>query len=236
MSRLPLILGATAVVLAGGYFGLSAYSSSQANALLEDWVYDHGLDDYVSWESVSSSPLGGRVTVSGLRAEFGKNQPDLRVEQLVISDRDITDQQTRVRLQFEGIQTDDAALRTLGSLAGGFGLLRGFAPAISSGLIEMKPVDLELFVDIDDDDGTFETELSVDMPELFDSHISYRLSNLRDLNHTLRQLADGLGEDKGPFGFASPLAELASSVERAELEGTTLSLQDRGLAARSIAL
>ncbi len=236
MNRLPLMIGAAVVVLAGGYFGLSAYSSSQANALLEDWVYDHGLDEQLSWDSVSSSPLGGRVTISGLRAEFGKNQPDLRAEQLVISDRDISDEQTRIRLHFEGVQTDSSALSALNSLTGGFGLLRGFAPAVSSGLTELKPFDLELFVDIDDDAGTLETDLFVGMPELFDSRLSYRLSNLRDLNRTLRRLAEDLGGNASPFGFAGPLGELTSSVERAELERTMLSLQDRGLAARSIAL
>ncbi|MGK9066353.1 hypothetical protein [Stutzerimonas chloritidismutans] len=236
MSRLPLILGAAVVVIAGGYFGLSAYSSSQADSLLEDWVYDHDLGNNLSWESVSSSPLGGRVTLNGVRAEFGKNDPQLYIEQLVISDRDISDERTRVRLQLEGVQADRSALGALNSLAGGFGLLRGFSPAVSSGLTDLEPFTLELYLDIDDDNGTLETDLSVGMPKLFDSRVSYRLSNLRDLNRTLRRLADELGEAKTPFGLTNPLGALASSVERAELGDTMVSLEDRGAAARSIAL
>ena len=67
MKRLALIGGGAAVVLTATYFGLSAYSSKQAEKRLEDWVYDMELDDKLSWSSVSASPFGGSVSIA--RAE-----------------------------------------------------------------------------------------------------------------------------------------------------------------------
>jgi len=114
---------------------------------------------------------------------------------------------------------------------------RGFEPALISGLAELKPYDVEIYVDIDDDAGTLETELAVDLPELFDSRVSYRLSNLRDLNRKLQRLSESFGgDDRGQRAFMSELGELASSVERAELQSASFSVKDRGMAERSIAL
>lgn len=243
--RLPLIAGAAVAVLVAGYFGLSAYSSSQAEKLIEDWVYEHELEDTLSWKSVSSSPFGGRVTISELQVEAGGREPSLQVAEVIISDRSINDERTRLRLRFNGVEADTRALgglSSLGAMAGGsFGrgmaTARGFEPALISGLAELKPYDVEIYVDIDDDAGTLETELAVDLPELFDSRVSYRLSNLRDLNRKLQRLSESFGgEARGQWALMSELGELASSVERAELQSASFSVRDRGMAERSIAL
>ncbi len=243
--RLPLIAGAAVAVLVAGYFGLSAYSSSQAEKLIEDWVYEHELEDTMRWKSVSSSPFGGRVTISELQVEAGGREPSLQVAELIISDRSINDERTRLRLRFNGVEADSRALGGLSSLGamagGGFGrgmaAAHGFEPALISGLAELKPFDVEIYVDIDDDAGTLETELAVDLPELFDSRVSYRLSNLRDLNRKLQRLSESFGgDDRGQRAFMSELGELASSVERAELQSASFSVKDRGMAERSIAL
>ncbi|MDC6657727.1 hypothetical protein OEZ74_25990, partial [Leclercia adecarboxylata] len=160
-----------------GYFGLSAYSSSQAEKLIEDWVYEHELEDTLRWKSVSSSPFGGRVTISELQVEAGGREPSLQVAEVIISDRSINDERTRLRLRVNGVEADNRALGSLSSLGamagGGFGrgmaTARGFEPELTSGLAELKPYDVEIYVDIDDDAGTLETELAVDLPELFDS-------------------------------------------------------------------
>ncbi|HAN54652.1 hypothetical protein LZ639_05365 [Pseudomonas stutzeri] len=243
--RLPLIAGAAVAVLVAGYFGLSAYSSSQAEKLIEDWVYEHELEDTLRWKSVSSSPFGGRVTISELKVEAGEREPSLQVAEVIISDRSINDERTRLRLRFNGVEADSHALGDLSSLGamagGGFGrsmaTARGFEPALISGLAELKPYDVEIYVDIDDDAGTLETELAVDLPELFDSRVSYRLSNLRDLNRKLQRLSESFGGDgREQRAFMSELGELVSSVERAELQSALFSVKDRGMAERSIAL
>ena len=243
--RLPLIAGAAVAVLAAGYFGLSAYSSSQAEKLIDDWVYEHELEDVMRWKSVSSSPFGGRVTINELHVEAGGREPSLQVAEVIISDRSINDERTRLRLRFNGVEADTRALgslSSLGAMAGGsfrrgMTAARGFEPALISGLAELKPFDIEIYVDIDDDAGTLETELSVDLPELFDSRVSYRLSNLRDLNRKLHRLSESFGGDVGvQRAFMSEMGELVSSIERAELQSASFSVKDRGMATRSIAL
>jgi hypothetical protein len=244
--RLPLIAGAAVVVLAGGYFGLCAYSSQQEEQQLREWAYETGLDEYLSWQSVSSSPLGGRVTISGLELDFGKTEPRLQAAELVISERRIDEQQSRVRLQFNGLSADERALgglRSLGARAGGSlgrGLGRAspdFAPALNSGLAEFKPFDVELFVDIDDKAGTLATELSVNLPELFSTHIAYQLNNVRDLHRDLQRLSEQLGDDKAGWRLLNrDLPELVQNLERAEISEARFGIKDLGMAQRSIAL
>lgn len=241
-NRLPLIAGATVLVLAGGYFGLSTYSAKQAEKQLQDWAYETELDEYLSWQSVSSSPLGGRITVSAIELNFGKGQPSLHAAELVISDRQLDDSQTRVRLQLKGLQVDGEALgnlRRLGALAGGSlnrglaGVSHRFEPALNSGLAELKPFDVELFVDLDDDAGSLETEVKISLPELFSTRISYQLANLRDLNRSLQRLAEDIGDEDA---LSRELPELFEGLEGAELKAARFGFQDLGMAQRSIAL
>lgn len=244
--HLPLIVGAGAlVVLAGGYFGLSAYSSKQAQKHLEDWVYEVSLDDKLSWSSVSASPFGGSISIADLELELGKNEPALRAAELIISERISDDSQTRLRLQLKGIEADTAAfdgLRSLGAMAGSSidrDLARAshsFEPALNSGLATLKPFDMELFVDVDDDAGTIDAELAIALPELFDSRISYSLSNQRDLNRNLKRLEEDLDGEDNLYRALNKLEGLAESIERAELASVRFSLQDQGMVERSIAL
>ncbi len=244
--RLPLIAGAAVMVLAGGYFGLCAYSSQQAEKQLRDWAYETELDEYLSWKAVSSSPLGGRVTVTGIELDFGKNSPSLHAAELVISERSFDEQQSRVRLQLNGLSVDKQALdglRSLGALAGGSldrGLARashGFAPALNSGLAELKPFDVELFVDIDDKAGRLATELSVSLPELFSTQVNYQLSRVRDLNRDLQHLSEQLGDDEAGWRLLNrDLPALLENLERAEISAARFSFKDLGMAQRSIAL
>ncbi|HWV09483.1 MAG TPA: hypothetical protein VN156_08075 [Pseudomonas sp.] len=244
-NRLPLIIAAGAVVIAGGYFGLSVYAGKQAQKHLEDWVYDMSLDDKLSWESVSSSPLGGRVSIAGLEVEMGQNKPNLQIAEVVISERVEDDTQTRVRLQLKGIEADSSAfrdLRSLSAMAGG-SLNRefarashGFEPALNSGLATLKPFDLEMYFNVDDDAGTLETELAIALPELFDTRVSYRLDNQRDLNRNLKRLGDDIDGESNLFELLGQLEVLGRSLERAEIGSIRVSLQDRGMLERSIAL
>lgn len=243
--RLSMIAGAAVVVLVAGYFGLSAYSSSQAEKLIEDWVYEHKLENNLRWKSVSSSLFGGRITISELQVEDAESEQSLQVAEVIISDRSINDERTRLRLRFNGVETDArtlGGLSNLDELAGdsfgrGMATVSGFKPALISGLTEVKPYDVEIYVDIDDDAGTLAAELAVDLPELFDSRVSYRLMNLRDLNRKLQSLSKSFGGDASEqMAFMIELGELASSVKRAELQSASISVKDRGMIERSIAL
>lgn len=245
-NRLPLIIGAGAfVVLAGGYFGLSAYSSKQAQKTLEDWVYDASLDEKLTWRSVSASPFGGSVSIADIELNLGKNEPELRAAKLIISERINDDSQTRLRLQFKGIEADATTfkgLRNLGAMAGSnidrelARASHSFEPALNSGLATLKPFDLEVFVDVDDDAGTAAAELSIALPELFDSRVSYKLNNQRGLNRSLKRLEGNFDGEDNMYRALDKLEGLAESIERAEIVSIQFSLQDRGMVERSIAL
>lgn len=245
-NRLPLIAGVTAVALTGGYFGLSAYSSKQAEKQLQDWAYETKMDEHLSWRSVSASPFGGRITVADIELNLGKNEPRLQVAELVVSERLVEEKRTRLRLQFNGLQVDDNALgnlRQLGALAGGSldrSLGRasyGFAPALNSGLAELKPFDLEVFVDLDDTAGTVQSELSVRLPELFSTHFHYQLANVRNFNRDLQRFSERLGDDdKALRTLDRELPELLRDLETAELQSVKVGVKDLGMAQRSIAL
>ncbi|MBH3339484.1 hypothetical protein I5L51_10245 [Pseudomonas mendocina] len=239
--RLVAVAGGAVVLLVAGYWGLSAQAGKQAEKRLEDWAYDMELDDKLHWQSVSSSPFGGRVSIQGIELETGRNQPALRVAELIVSDALQDDERSRIRLQFKGIEADDSAyanLRGIGALAGGDvrRAMHGFEPALSSGLLTLKPSDLELYVDIDDKAGTLESELAVDLPELFETRINYQLSNQRGLNKQLSRLQDDLADADNIFQALGLLEEVGQGLQRAEIASMTFTFKDHGMVKRSIAL
>lgn len=241
MNRFALMGGGAAVVLAAAYFGLSAYSGKQAEKRLEDWVYDMELDDQLSWDSVSSSPFGGSFSIAGLELDSGADEPAVRIAKVTVSELVDSDERSQVRLRFQGIDAGQEALSGLSNLSrmagGNLGrAAHNFVPALNSGLMTLKPFDAELFVNVDDDDGSLESELFIGLPELFDSRISYRLDKQRDLNRTLRRLPDDLAEAEGLYQVLGQLGALDESLKRAEIGRITLSVKDRGMLARSVAL
>lgn len=241
MNRFALMGGGAAVVLAAAYFGLSAYSGKQAEKRLEDWVYDMELDDQLSWDSVSSSPFGGSFSIAGLELDSGADEPAVRIAKVTVSELVDSDERSQVRLRFQGVDAGQEALSGLSNLSrmagGNLGrAAHNFVPALNSGLMTLKPFDAELFVNVDDDDGSLESELFIGLPELFDSRISYRLDKQRDLNRTLRRLPDDLAETEGLYQVLGQLGGLDESLKRAEIGRITLSVKDRGMLARSVAL
>ncbi|WP_322978919.1 hypothetical protein [Pseudomonas sp. C11] len=235
------VAGGAVVLLAAGYWGLSAYAAKQAEKRLEDWAYDMEVDDKLHWQSVSSSPFGGRVSIHGVELETGRNQPPLRIEEMTVSELLQGDERSRIRLQFKGIEADDSAyanLRGIGALAGGGArrAMHDLEPALNSGLMTLAPSDLELFVDIDDDAGTLESELMVSLPELFEMRVNYQLSNQRGLNRQLVRVQDELADAENLFQVLGLLQGFEQGLERAEIASVTLSLKDHGMLKRSIAL
>jgi hypothetical protein len=239
--RLVAMAGGAAVLLVAGYWGLSVQAGKQAEKHLEDWAYDMEIDDKLHWQSVSSSPFGGRVSIQGIELETGRNQPSLRVAELVLSDMLQDNERSRIRLQFKGIEADDSAyanLRSIGSLAGGDvrRAMHGFEPALNSAMRTLKPSDLELYVDIDDEAGTLESALAVVLPELFEVRISQTLSNQRGLNRQLSRLQDDLADTDDLFQALRLFEKMGQGLERAELASMSFSFKDHGMLKRSIAL
>ena len=88
-------------VLAVGYFAMSSYASSKAEQQLTDYMYDNQLEDSISWKSVSSSPLGGTVTLKKVRIENDDVFPvELIAERVVIKDYQQTNKVNSMNVQF----------------------------------------------------------------------------------------------------------------------------------------
>lgn len=245
MKQRPLfIAGGAVVALTVVYFGLSAYSSSRAEKVLKDWVFEHQLDQNVSWESVSSSPLGGRITVNGLRVNFGERAPRFEVAALDIADRVMDEDRARIRLRFKGVDIDDKSREGLAGASAflmgpvGMGAANfGFAAAVSSGLARPEPFDAALHVDIDDKSGTVDAEVSLDMPELYAADTSYRMTGVRGLTRRINALNGITTENEAAqMAVYGVLPEIAQAVEMGELVHAEFSVKDRGMAKRSIAL
>ncbi|SDI60160.1 hypothetical protein [Pseudomonas panipatensis] len=245
MQKKVWVPAAILVVAVAGYFGLSAYSSKQAQKRLEDWVYDHGLDESLTWESVSASPLGGTVTLKGVEFSTAKGL-DLSVhaERMQLSELIDEDSHTRVRMKVQGVTASPQLLRLFqnyGSMTGIGRQASGYGPLLSSGRNELKPFDIALYFDADDSEGTAETELSLDLPELFSVETRYGVANLKDFNRSMRRLQkslDNLRKNPGwpAAAFADSDADFEHILGRAELTEVSLSLKDNGLVKRSVAL
>ncbi|MBG0842316.1 hypothetical protein [Ectopseudomonas toyotomiensis] len=239
--RLVAVAGGAVLLLVAGYWGFSVQAGKKAEKQLEDWAYDVELDDKLHWQSVSASPFGGRVSIHGIELDTGRNQPAVRVAELIVSDVLDDDERSRIRLQLKGIEADDSAyadLRGIGALAGSDvrRAMHGFEPALNSGLLTLKPSDLELFVDIDDRAGTLESELSLNLPELFETRISYKLSNQRGLNKQLSRLQDDLADADNLYQVLGLFEAAGQALQRAEIDQVTVAFKDLGMTRRSIAL
>lgn len=237
MKQLAMIGGGVALALAAGYFGLSTYSASQAEQQIQDWVYDMELDDKLSWESISSSPFGGRISLHNVELELGDAEPALQIAKVTLSDVIDKEQQTQIRLSLTGVSTSSQALENASALSYWVGGNIGRAAReVSPNLTSVKPFDTELFFNINDDEGSLQAEVSVDIPELFAGRINQRISNQRNLNRKLRDVFVEVADADNPNEILAELMSLEKTINRAELEEFSVSLQDRGMLARSIAL
>lgn len=63
-----LVFGLAALFLAG-YSALSHYASHLAAQTLDDLRHEHRLAPFISWASVSSSPLGGTITLTDVHLQ-----------------------------------------------------------------------------------------------------------------------------------------------------------------------
>ncbi|KAF1054256.1 MAG: hypothetical protein GAK43_00985 [Stenotrophomonas maltophilia] len=245
MQKQWIIAGGAVVVVVGGYFGLCAYASKQAQKKVEDYAYEHSLDESLSWESVKSSPFGGHITLRGV--EFSNpavRDASLHVDSIELSDMISEDSRTRVRVELKGVAMSPALL----GAAQGFGRYTSlgqqaaaFGPLLGSGRRELKPFDMSVYVDVDDGDGTAEAELSMDLPELFAVKFNSSMGNLKDFNRTLRRMSDDVSGQRDQnalmrYAMGSFAGEMQHSLGRAELKSASLEFKDNGAVQRSVAL
>lgn len=238
-----LVPAAAVAIVAAGYFGLCAYAGKQAQKRLDDFVYDNHLNGAISWASVSASPLGGKVVLMGV--EFGKGKAGgLRADKVTLTDLINNDSRSRVRIEATGVQASNGSLpglQELGAMASMMGMgggLRGvnnFGPLLSSGRNELKPFDLMLSVDLDDDATRATGETFLDMPDLFTFSASYRMDNVKDLHRAVNDLQHSdKSSGYGMLGLA--VQGVQGAFARAELSDLKVSFKDKGMVKRSALL
>jgi hypothetical protein len=238
-----LVPAAAVAIVAAGYFGLCAYASKQAQKRLDDFVYDNHLSGAISWDSVSSSPLGGKVVLKGV--EFGEGKAGgLRADKVTLTDLINNDSRSRVRIEATGVQASNGSLQglqELGAMASMMGMgggLRGvnsFGPLLSSGRNELKPFDLMLSVDLDDDATRATGETFVDMPDLFTFSASYRMDNVKGLHRAVNDLQHG-DKSSGYEVLGLAVQGVQGAFARAELSDLKVSFKDKGMVKRSALL
>ncbi len=220
--HVKFIAPAVLAVAIGGYFGLGAYASGKAEKQLEDWVYDNGLSGQVSWHSVSSTPLGGTVTIDGLaiRSEnplVGKL--DIDVERVAISDYEDGKERKRVTLDISGIQMPTGQKTAADALK----------PLLhASGRSELQPFDLYLKADYKDKERerSLGLEYRATLPGLLAAEASFELGSLPDP----AELANAAAMAGNPFGGG--MLRALGALESIEIGKTSASVRDLGYFAR----
>ena len=180
-----IIPGAVVGLLLAGYLGMSLYSSGKAERQIEDWLYDNELDGMVQWQSVSASPFGGTITVSGVEVVV-ETAPlrglEISVEELRIADFSNEPDLKSLALEFEGVtfpaanDQPSAVMKLL------------FAELLAdSGRDQLEPLDLSIQARYDDEASEAGMSFSLRLPELFAAEGSAQVANVRNLD----SLVDG---------------------------------------------
>lgn len=215
------------VVLIAGYVGLKSYAGHVANQRLRDWLFEHHLQDKVSWQSLSSSPLGGTVKLHDVRISDGPS-----IEQLTLADLKNESTHRRGDVQFTGVAfPPDAKGRSTALQLPMVGSL-----LLASGRSELEPFSGNLKWNVEAEDA--EVGLSLDLPNLLSIDTSLSLNQVRRLAEDLTEIAQSAQQEDNrallsPFGL---LANLQQGAQRAELRELRIGVRDHGYFKRSLAL
>ena len=189
------------------------------------------LDDEIGWRnSVSARPVPAAApATAGLGGWTQGREPALRIAK-GYAQRDWLTAMNGVRHSAPGIEAGRAVGLSSRRMAGGnLGrAAHSFAPALNSGPMTLKPFDVNCS-SMSTTDGS-PRKRGVHRPARCSGQL--RLDNQRDLNRTLRRLRT-IWPGRGLYQV---LAKLERWTKRVEIGRITLSIQDRGMLARSIAL
>jgi hypothetical protein len=178
-----IIPGAIGCLLLASYIGLGLYRSGQEEKRLEDWLYDNELDGFVQWQSVSASPFGSTITVSGVEVVVDAaplKGLEISVEELRIKDSTNEPDLKSIDLEFEGVTfpaSDDQPSAVVKLL---------FAELLAdSGRDQLEPLDLSIQARYDDEASEADMSFSLRLPELFAAEGSAQVANVRNLDSLL---------------------------------------------------
>lgn len=228
--QLMIIPGAALLVLVGGYLGLSSYASNKAEKRLEDWLYDHKLEDAVRWKSLSASPLGGSLTLKEVSLSGNALLDGLEVDIDKLRISDFVDER-----DLQSVQLELKGVRQAGAKPGPFSVLHNLAQ--SSGRAELKPFDVSLGWRYDQGERQVKVNYQLEVPELFASQADTQLNNARNLDRLGEELVGSalLSAFSNPLGLLG-LQRQFDTLGSIELGDTRFELKDLGYFKRTAAL
>ena len=215
--NIKIIAPAAVAVVVAGYFGLGAYASSQAEKDIEDWLYDNNLSGKVRWDSVSSTPFGGTVTLKGVRIEeknplFGNIE--LEIERVDVSDFENERDRKRVKLDLTGVALSD--------MLSGAGDLPLKSLLHASGRTELSAFDTRVHADYNVKAGDLSLQYSIKVPDLLSADTSIELKNLPDMESIASTAAQGMS------GFGGGPLAMLGELENVEIGKSSFAVRDLG--------
>lgn len=228
--------GGSVVLVAAAYVGLSQYAASVAEERIVSTLNGYGLPaSSYHWDSISSSPLGGTVTLEGLALNHdssegrGRRFVNLHVERLVLNgfngDSEIPQQAS---LRLEGVEIPSLAqdgsernelYRSLASSP-----LMELARA--SGRRALAPFDLALAWDIDEQ--SIDLDWSTLQPELIEASAQQTISGPTNQLQAFITLSQS--QLQSPFALMGGLFELG---QKFGIQALQVEVKDLGAIARS---
>lgn len=226
------------VVLAGGYFALSSWASSEAVREVRMALIDANLDRAVRYGDVSASLLGGSVTLHDVQVRDADGRGiATTAAKLVVSEIEKDhDRLTAIRMRFEGLSLPVLEASRQPKESGG--LLAFLNPTTRIELVGMGYSTLNGTMEIYGQVDPGLREASVDIEADFDDFqaIEMKLAVAGVDKSTFDAVIDAqaLIAAKTIFGLLDKAPKVLEAASRLELKDLQITTQDRGLHARAL--
>lgn len=242
---LKILLPVAAVaIVGGGWFGLSAYASKEADRRISSWLYKNDLDTFVRYRSVKASPFGSSATLQAVEIVIGGadalDDPPVRIAQLSIADLRDDDQVKSGTLSLKQVSFSEP-------------IVGGASGVRATGRTSLAPVDLRLFAKLGVEKGELELRSEFDAPDMIAQNMQLTLGGLRGIDDVVGDIrrmmmafvgtAGGQGDDL--FGeeaemmlrmFGGESGQRGFRPENVTLTNLDFTIRDQGAFRRQAAI
>ncbi|TWI56635.1 hypothetical protein IQ22_01087 [Pseudomonas duriflava] len=217
-------------IVAASIVGLKAYSASRGEDALRNWLFEHDLQDQVSWRSLSASPLGGSLTLH----DVVLSGAGLTVETVELSNVHDERDSNSADIRLSGVVSDIDSERPVGIVS----LLDFDTLMHSSGLRKLKPFDVRMQWDYQREEQTVRADFEADLPEMLRIKASLGLNQAKELVEAYSDASDKYGMPSSPLGMGFALMGLLGDKDagRVELNHLRFEIKDNGYFKRSALL
>lgn len=223
------------VLVGGGWFGLSAFASGKAEQELKAKLAQANLLPYVTWSAVSSSPLGGEISIRNLKINYteqGWRGPTLYLmdaERVVLNGFNAPEKAARAagiqleKVSFPSMQRDQREQNQLRSAYQDSPIMM---LAYNTGRQELPPFSVAMRWQLNEQLAGL--TLSLDQPELLSLSGTTAFSGM--FGPLLQQLQS---DPENVVALSGILAQMAATTGLSQLD---LELKDQGAVNRLLTL